>query len=270
MIPIFRATFELFASAASQSLKAIRRHPFKPLFGFLFIFVTGLVEKNSGLFPGFAGGMILGLAMTFILAGFFALISLILDSKRFSLQETVALTTGIFNPLIGSLFILFIAKFLLQPILMQVDSRLWLGIIFVALFVLCNPLPEIVSRIGVGGVQSFKDAFEFMRENGPEWLVAVLLIFLPLIVLAGPVFVMSLISSNDPLYVWLSLIRYSLLVFGSLADYVPSGALYYLSQLLLMIAGMYYVFFIFIFRFALFEALNKTTRRKRVYAAANK
>lgn len=267
---VLKATLELFWGAASRSLKAIRNHPFKPLFGFLLILCSVLVERNSGLFPGFAGGMILGLAMTFILSGFFALVSLIFDSKRFTFQDIMALATAIFNPLISSLFILFIAKFLLQPILMQVDSRLWLGIIYLVIFVLFNPLPEIVSRRAIGGIDSFKESMDFMKENGPEWVLAVFLTFVPLIALAGPVFVMSIISSDDPLHIWLSLIRYSLLVFASLGELIQVQSLDYLVQFLGMIFGLYYVFFIFLFRFALFETLNKTTRRKRVYAASTK
>lgn len=267
---LLRATLQLLGAAAKQAAKSILQHPFKPLFGFLFMLVTGLVEKCSVLLPGMAGGMILGLAMTFILAGFLALVNLIFESKRFSLQDSVSLTTRIFSPLINSLFILFIAKFLLQPVLHQVDAQLWLAIIFVTLFVLFNPLPEIVSRHGVGGVDAFKESFEFMKENGPEWVLAVVLLFSPLMLLSGPVFVLSLISSSDPLNVWFNLIRYTVLVTGLGANLLPLGEIAFpIVQFIFMTIGLYYVFFIFLFRFALFDALNRTTRRKRVYAASN-
>ena len=269
MVAILLATAHLFLDAGKQALKNLFKHPFKPLFGFLFIFVTGLVERNSGLFPGFAGGMILGLALTFILAGFLALVNLLIDAKRFNLQETITLTTGIFSPLISSLFILFIAKFFLQPLLMQGDAQLWLSMIYAALFVFFNPLPEVIARKGVGGMDAFREALEFMKENGPEWLASVLLMFLPLIIISGPAFVLKMISSDDPLNVLFNLIRYSVLIFAMLTSGLSFPGQVFV-EILLMALGLYYVFFMFLFRITLFEALNRTTRRKRVYAFSTK
>ena len=112
MIPLLKATLQLYGGAAKEALKAIGHHPFKPLFGFLFILVISLVEKTSGLCPGFAGGMLLGLAMTFILAGFLSLVNLIFNAKKFKLQETVNFKTGILGQLITAVLIIFLVRFL--------------------------------------------------------------------------------------------------------------------------------------------------------------
>ncbi len=265
MSNVVTATAKLYLRVAERVIASLAKHSFKPLTGFVFIFVNGLVESNAGLFPGFAGGMLIGLAMTFILSGFISVIVLISDTKKFDLQDTVSLTTSLFGPLINSLFILFIARFLLQPILMQVDSELWTRIIYIILFVLFNPLPEIVCRKGIGGLEAFKEALEFMKENGPEWLLALCLMFLPLFIISGPLFVLQLISVSDPLNGLFSLIRYSVLIFASLLNIFSLQNLGLPMQLLLMTGGLYYVFFVFLFRIALFDELSRSTRRKRVF-----
>jgi len=263
MLNVVKATARLYYKVARQAFNALKKHPFKPLFGFLFILAIRVLESSGSFFPGFVGGMIIGLAMTLVLASFLAFISLIFDSKRFNREEVQATALAMFGPLINTLFLLFIGLFLLKPILMAVDTRLWLGIIYIVLFVLFNPLPEVASRRGVGGMQAFGDSLEFMKENGPEWLAGILILFLPLIAIAGPTLLILLISSADPLQGLFLLIGLSIQVFASLFDFLDgqfgSGV-----RLIAMAFGLYYLFFIFLSRAALFEELSHSTRRKRV------
>jgi len=258
---LVNATLKLYKEAVVASFGVIRRHPFKPLFGVLYLLAIGLIEGMVSQLQGFAGGMVRGLVITALLANFLAFITLMADSKKFGWQELWGRTWVVFSPLINSLFILFLAQFLLGPILSRPGSGFLGGAVNLALLVLFNPMPEIVAVRGSGGLEAFKDSLEFMKENGPEWLLALLLILLPLAFLLGPVVLLFILASTDPLSGIFILFRWTLSAFFNF------GGAY--SRLLLMVVGLYYLFLIFQIRLYLFEKLSTSTRRKRIYALRN-
>lgn len=254
--PLLRATTKLYAEAVHETLQSLRRHAFKPLLGFVYLIVLRLSEGLLGSLHGFAGGMIRGLVLTLLMSSFLALVCLIFEGRRFSLEEFWQRTISIFGPLINTLFILFIVMLVLQPIFMK--QTFLLGFMNLILFVLFNPLPEVAARRGSSGIQGFQDALEFMRENGPEWLIAVALLLGPLALLAGPENILAVIASADPINAIFILLRVSILAFG-MHSALP-------AVILGMIIGLYYIFFVFLFRMALYERLSQSSRRKRAYA----
>ncbi len=262
---LFTSTTRLYFRAARSAVGALRKHPFKPLSGFLFVFALNFLTGYIGVGGGVAGGLLLGLLKTFVLSAFLSLILLISQTKRFDLQELTSTTMAIFGPLMNSLFVLFIGFFLLQPIFLRAETGFLRGAVNIVLFVLANPLPEIVARQGTGGLDAFKEAFEYMKENGPEWLIAVAFTFIPILALGGPALFMSLIAGSDPLHGLFGFISASSLIFTSnkvLAFFSHSP----IASFFLIALGVYFVFFIFLFRGYLFEELTRTTRRKRVSA----
>ncbi len=253
---LLRATIKLYAESIREALAALWNHRFKPLAGIGYLIILHLAEGILGSLKGFAGGMIRGLILTLLLANFLAFIGLMHDGKRFSLEELWSRTIGIFGPLINSLFIIFIAEILFYPVLAK--NPMVVGLINLGLFVLFNPLPETVSRRGSSGLQGFSDSLEFMRENGPEWLAAIVLLIGPLALMLGPASMLAVIASSDPVNAVFILLRTAMLAFGVYS----AGAL----DLLGMLFGLYYIFFVFLARIALFEKLSMSTRRKRIYA----
>lgn len=251
------ATIKLFQAAAVEGLSAIKRHPFKPLAGIIYLIVIGLTERIG--IGGFAGGLIRGLLLTLLLSNFLAFITLVIDTKKFDWSEIWQRTVEIFSPMINSLFLLFIVQLILQPFLVSAGNPVYAGLFNICLFVLFNSLPEVVARRGSGGVEGFKESLEFMKENGPEWLGSLCVLFLPLLLLISPLMLLLIFASSDPIHGVFSLLRLTTSAFVGVGGDVVG------LRLLGLIFGVYYLFFIFLVRIVLFEKLSTTTRRRRVY-----
>lgn len=248
---------KIFQLAGAEAFSAIRRHPFKPLAGILYLIVIGLTERIG--VGGFAGGLIRGLLITLLLSNFLAFITLLLDTRKFDWSELWQRTVEIFSPMINSLFLLFIVQLILQPFFISSGNRVYAGLFNICLFVLFNPLPEVVARRGSGGIEGFKESLEFMKENGPEWLFSLCLLFLPLLLIVSPLMLLFIFASSDPIHGIFTLLKLSVSAFfGAGGDIVG-------LRLFGLVFGVYYLFFIFMVRITLFEKLSTTTRRRRIY-----
>lgn len=141
------------------------------------LFVPSVIAALLGfagllLLPlGMLGGFILGFLGTIALAAQLQLVSDLVDGRRLTPSD---LTTGfqrILSPVMGVLFVVWVANLLARPILgnMPNGNALWMSLQAV-LFVLLNATPEVITRgrSSSEGLVTFASSASFIQEH---WLV---------------------------------------------------------------------------------------------------
>jgi hypothetical protein len=102
-------------------------------------------------------------------------------NRGFWYQELFAFDGELFSRILNAAFPLFLAE-LAVSLSSQSEPLLPAGV-KLGIVLLFNPLPEIIMLERSYGIASIGLAFQFMRRHLLEWLIPILVLFLPLILL---------------------------------------------------------------------------------------
>jgi hypothetical protein len=185
---------------------------------------------------GIIGGLLLGLASQACISSGLHLIKNIIDGGRADLHDFTHGFTVYFWELLRIAFILWIPMRLLAVVLGSVpNGNLIFALIQLAVYILLNPVPELIYQTRSSGLELLSDSYNFIVENWLEWL-------LPNIVLTvAGYFILQLLS-------------------------VMAAGLPGPLQLFIVAVGMgLCLTYFMIFRGFLFAELYGTTRRSRAY-----
>lgn len=256
---VFKATLQLLAESVARALDALKKHPFMPLVGIFYLAVIFIVEIILSSTLGMIGSLLGSIIDVLLMANFLAFILSLIRYKKFTFRDVWESSLSIISPLLGTFFVFFILQIVLSAVISGPNKLFVSGMFNLVLFVLFNPLPEIVSRREVGGIGALHEALEFMKENGPEWLGSLLLVFGPFLLLFSPKWMLWVVSSVDPLSGVFVFFKFGMLTL------LPNAFSFHFSSVFFVILGFYYMFFVFLFRMVLFEKLSTSSRRKRIY-----
>lgn len=252
-----RATLHLYREAAGDATKALLRNAWVILLLPAFSILIGMVARlASGL--GFAGGLLVYLALAAATSGFLSILEHAVGKER---VEPADLAEGFGRHLGGvvSLFFVFgIVQLLLTMITSQNPSMLGVAIaVDVAVFLLCNPLPELVYQGRREGLALVDDAVQFMRENSVEWLLPLAAMLLPFFLAGLPMglVAMTQMGPSSALGLLTNLVEDVLPERGQIARWAAP-----LVASALLAWGM-------LFRGFLFESLDRSGRRQRIFEA---
>ena len=124
----------------------------------------------------------------------------------------------------------------------SLDSATITNIIMIIVFVVINPLPEVIYQKGHTGLDGIKYTFEYTQENWIEWLVPNAVLLGLLYIIAGSV-VTNLFATGVS-------VGFNLLS-------IKGIGLYLIGQVIFS--------FTMIYRGVLFDLLSTSTRRKRMF-----
>jgi hypothetical protein len=232
---ILRVTLWIYATALRRSWEGVRRNwvvSFAPLVYGLGLSLVGMVAAPFGII----GGLLLGLATQACVSSGLHLIKNIVDSGKANFNDFLRGFTVYLWDLLTVAFILWIPMRLLATVLASVPNG---GLIYfcvqIALYILLNPVPELIYQSRTSGLELLGASYNFIVENWLEWLI-------PNIVLGIAGY-------------WL------LNMFGSFLYGLPGFV-----QLFLHAFGLgLYLTYIMTFRGFLFAELHGTTPRSRIY-----
>lgn len=244
------ATLKIYRDAALTAGRAFTRSAWALLA--LLLMSPALVLVTIAVAPmGFFGGLIVSLVTAAAAGTYMGTLQDALAARKSMGPDVLRANLARYTwDIIGVLFPLWILSLLLQ--LAGVPSVVTL-VVEVALFVACNPVPEMVGRARSGGVELLRDAGRYMLDNGLEW-------FLPQAALVGvlwlvvPIDVTELLGLFGPRF---GFVHAGSLPFGMLGRGAVSWALG-----LGLVAAVHLVM---LFRGALYERLGSGGRRARAW-----
>jgi hypothetical protein len=253
---LIRGTLQLYAEALRESARALVRHAWLiglvPAYTLLLQLVRGFAAPL-----GFAGGFLVFLAAAACASSFLALIGDAVAHQRIRF-DTLGETFGRYlGRLIGVFFVFWIVQLLLQLIVQRSPELLWLSIaINTGIFLLFNPVPELVYQSSSESFELLERAVQFMRENTLEWL-------LPLALLLSPFFAINP-QSGFLVMAQLDVSNALDMVIAVLSLWLPGGAA---GLALAALLASVLLVWVMLFRGFLFRSLARSGRRRRIYEA---
>ncbi len=254
---LVRATLGLYADALRQSTFALGRHIWiiglVPTYTLLLQLVSGLAMNL-----GFAGGFLVFLAIAACASSFLAILGEVVSSQHVRLAEISQTFGRFFSRLITVFFMFWIIRLLLGMIVSQNPGMLWLMIaVNVGIFLVFNPIPELIYQGTNDGMPLLEDAVQFTRDNLVEWLV-------PLAFMMAPFF---LIDMEMGFLVMAKLgIQNGLdLMIGAVAIWLPFDEP--VQTLVATALASLLIVWIMLFRGFLFRSLAQSGRRQRIFSS---
>ncbi len=226
----------VYSSAINRTINSIKNNPIVLLlplvYGFIYEiahYILVVVFKN-GIIVSYGGYFI----SVMLLSSFLSLMRDLVIYNKISFKYFGRTFTKLIGTIIGVSFVLWVLDFLLVPIARGDISRK----IYLLIFIVLNPLIEMIYMEGSIGLDCITSTLEFMRDNFIQWLIPLGIYLL--------ITRTSTLYNFDPLY-WVFGIRLST---SSILKYI----------VLQLIASIYISF-----RGSLFNILNGSTMRKRAY-----
>jgi hypothetical protein len=230
-----QATLWLYTKALRRSWESLLKNwvvSFAPWVYAALLSILALVVAPLGII----GGLVLGLATQACISSGLYLIKNIVENRRAALRDFVNGFTVYLWELLGIAFILWIPMRVLTMALASTpNGSLIFALIQIALYILLNPVPELIYQTRSSGLGLISDSYNFIVENWLEWL-------LPNLVL--------------------TIVGYLVLNFLSAITAGLPGVL----QIFIVAVGMgLCLSYFMIFRGFLFAELYGSTRRSRAY-----
>lgn len=254
---LVRATLALYRDAVRDAGRALARNLWIVALPPLYSIVLAMVQA-AAMPLGMVGGFLVFLATAACVSSFLSVLAEAVGHERIRIGELGSTFGRYLSSIVGVFFLFWIIRLLLAMITEQNPGLGWLAIaVNLALFLLCNPLPELVYQSARDGIGLVDEAVQFMRENAVEWLLPVLVLFLPLFVLGvrEAFLLMAQTGATSAL---------GILELGLRAWLPPLGAV---GQILLLVVASAILCWIMLFRGFLFRSLAQSGRRQRVFGA---
>jgi hypothetical protein len=230
-----QATLWLYATALRRSWESLLKNwvvSFAPWVYATLLTILALVVAPLGII----GGLVLGLATQACISSGLYLIKNIVESRRADFKDFVNGFRVYLWELLGIAFILWIPMRVLAMALASTPNGVLIfTLIQLAIYILLNPVPELIYQTRSSGLALISDSYNFIVENWLEWL-------LPTIVLTIAGFLI-------------------LNVLSAITAGLPS-----VVQIFIVAVGMgLCLSYFMIFRGFLFAELHGSTRRSRAY-----
>lgn len=254
---LLRATLAIYRDAARDAARALAHNAWIVALPPLYSVLLAVVQRLAGPL-GIVGGFVIFLATAACVSSILSVLAEAVAHERIRVNELGAGFGRYVSSIAGVLFLFWIIELLLTLIVEQNPAMAWLGLVInVGLFLLCNPLPELVYQGQRDGIGLIDEAVQFMRENAIEWLLPVAILFLPIfaIGLREGIAAMAQVGATNALGVVELTLRVWL---------PPMGEL---GQFLLLIAASILLSWIMLFRGFLFRSLANSGRRQRIFVA---
>lgn len=254
---LVRATLALYRDAARDAARSLARNLWIVTLPVLYSILIAMVQRVAAPL-GIIGGFLMFLAAAACVSSFLSVLSEAVSHERIRFAELGTTFGRYLSSIAGVLFLFWIIELLLTLITEQNPSLAWLAIaINLGLFILCNPLPELIYQSMRDGIGLVDEAVQFIRENAIEWLVPLLVFFLPLFVLdvREGLMAMAHVGATNVLGVVDLTLRAWL---PPLGDGV---------QVVLLFVSSVILCWIMLFRGFLFRSLAQSGRRQRIFGA---
>lgn len=254
---LLRATLAIYRDAARDAARALAHNVWIVALPPLYSVIVTAVQALAGPL-GLVGGFIIFLATAACVSSILSVLAEAVAHERIRVNELGPGFGRYLSSIATVLFLFWIIELLLTLIVEQNPALAWLGLVVnVGLFLLCNPLPEVVYQGQRDGIGLVDEAVQFMRDNAVEWLLPVALLFVPIfaIGLREGLVAMAHVGATNALGVVELTLR---------AWLPPMGEI---GQFLLLIVASVLLSWIMLFRGFLFRALANSGRRQRVFVA---
>jgi len=223
---------KLYAQCLAETVRGLRKSPWTLLLPLGMSLAMQLLASLRSI--PFLGGIIL----SGLLSCYLYFLGEVVRGMRVSLRELRVSIGKYLWSVLAVVFVLWVAQFLLAMALPRTpNAALFFRFFNLAAFILLNAVPEVLYLRGIhGGLATFERSFRFIQENWLEW-------FIP----------------NLPL---LALAWFGVDLVGLLFAFVPS-----LNPIALMLVAAFGALFhtFMVFRGHLFEALDGSSHRQRMY-----
>lgn len=249
---LIKATFRIYLKALKDSLLSFKKCWRYLIFHLLIVVVSYLMLFVASLFPGMAGGFIMGLFLAFAVSCYLASLISAFNSEQKSFKTLLQEGAVIFSPVINVFFCFFLINLLLSSF-KQFQGLILFANLIIA--IVLNPIPEIILLRPASITDMFSDSFEFIRDNILEWFlpIFVLLLSISFINVDMAKRILFSFSTDNPLrLIEFLVMNLSLLILKPF------------SLLILVIT-----YYILLFRLYLFHSLSNSSRRKRIYSERN-
>ncbi|BEP28629.1 hypothetical protein [Helicovermis profundi] len=248
---IIKDLFVTNKKVLKKTIKKMFNNPAIFLVGvpYLIIMYIGLkLASNMSIF----GGIIIFLLESAVVSSYLYVINEIISNKIFELSDLKYSFSIYLRKIYVLLLILYLFNFGMSlfvfPLLSLIPfGKIILILCYFALFILFNPLLEIIYQFNLTEVDSLKFSINFVKNNFFSWLI-------PNVILIGTITVvvyyftnLVLTIVNTPLY----------------------NVNFALKFVIFLILGQGFIGTIMIYRGELFDILSNTTRKKRLFNRLN-
>lgn len=165
-------TLRMYADCLVRMARALRRSPWTLLLPMAY--ALAWLPAQALVAPlGILGGFVLVLIYDALLASFLYVVSELVRGSPVKLREMPQSIKPFFWPIMNVLFVLFIARLLLMPLLASTGSGGALVLALSAvLFVILNAVPEVIYQKGIyGGLATISGSIEFIQQHWIEWFI---------------------------------------------------------------------------------------------------
>jgi len=259
---LIRATCALYVAALRDSLRTLARNPWVALLVPAYTMLLHLAAMVAAPL-GIAGGFLLGFVLAGCASSFLAVLEQAIGHERVDPSALGGSFGRYLWSVVSVLFIFWIIQFLLTAIVQVNPGLRWLAIAVNAfIFVVCNPIPELIYQSPRDGMQLVDEAINFTRENVLEWLI-------PVAVVLSPVF---LLDAGTGYHMMASIGPTNALgyMMAALESWLPGAWLPGIGAagpLLVAVLASVGVAWVMLFRGFLFRALYRSGRRQRIFDA---
>ncbi len=259
---VIKTTLLIFSECAVAATKALIKNwiviPASLVAYLIFLFAASVF----GSF-GIAGGFIAGFFYIGLLTFYYLWMRAILNKEHLKFKNLNEFDWSVFLNLISVGFLLWIISMLTSPLAMT-EETLWVhACIQLGMFILLNALPEVVYIKRYESVMALRHSFSFIKDNWIEWFLPLLILFSPLLI-SRPIHLLTSLSGVDPFSSGGDPLFPPKMIFESIISYL-SAWLGWGSVLLAVTLTDWFM----LFRGFLFQKLDGTTRRRRVYQFKN-
>jgi hypothetical protein len=191
-------TIQTYGVCARAATQALLKNWFIPVAA-VGLYIIILIASNLVSPLGIAGGFILGLLFIYALSLFYRWIAEAHQGRRIRFKEYLEFDFSLFSALMSVGFLLWIVEYLAKP-LKYSEETLWVyACINAAIFLLVNPISEVIFIQRYESLGALREAFDFVRRYPLEWFAPIAVLLLPLWLLSSRLVLMS-IAGADPLW----------------------------------------------------------------------
>ena len=168
---LIAATLTIYRHAARETVEKFGRGWWVVLLPLVY---TPLIILAATFFGrmGFVGGLLVGLVMVLCTSSYLYFIDGIVHGQRVQPQELLDSWRPHFGSVISILFFLMLVRLLFSMLPGGAGSQALYVLVHLILPILLSPVTEVIYQGRTDGWAMIQESFEFLRESGVEWFVA--------------------------------------------------------------------------------------------------
>lgn len=259
---LVKATLQIYKESALKSLLELKNNWIIIIATIVAYLIFSILSSTLGSANNLITGLLLGLAFIAFLTLFYSWIFDLAQGQKLKWNQLHHFDGELFNALMSTGFILWIANdFLLDPLLNIIQKPNLKAALQMLIVIIFNPIAETVAFRRYSSIAAFKHAADFTKANWIEWFCPFILLMSPIMILIDPMLILSTLSGMALLFPTQGLIG---IWAGFINLFIPASTLgVYLSLICALIIAIFYA----LFRAHLFIALETGSRRQRIFRA---